>query len=98
MVQPAAPVAANAAPFAEVAVAESDDEPLFAPNHYDERRARGGFKGMFNRPRHPPAAARPSLPGRSSGGAQAALDTRAEVDAEENETLAIPTFLRRLAN
>ncbi|MDQ2861154.1 MAG: cell division protein FtsZ [Pseudomonadota bacterium] len=79
-------------------VAEAEDEPLFAANHYDERRPKGGWLSLFGRPR-PDSGGRPlSAPPRSAGGAQAALEPMEDHDAEEREDLEIPSFLRRLAN
>jgi cell division protein FtsZ len=79
------------------AVAEADDEPLFASPHYgDERRRKGGFLSLFGRPRNES----PQRPGtaRTGGGAQAALEPADEADDEVREDLEIPSFLRRLAN
>ena len=55
------------------AVAEADDEPLFASPHYgDERRRKGGFLSLFGRPRHESPQQRAGA-ARSGGGAQAAV-------------------------
>ena len=92
---PAAPVMRIVDP----AVADADDEPLFASPHYgDERRQKGGWLSLFGRPRQENAQ-RPA-PTRSSGGggAQAALEPQDDADVEDRDDLEIPSFLRRLAN
>ncbi|HVN01368.1 MAG TPA: cell division protein FtsZ [Caulobacteraceae bacterium] len=79
------------------AVADDDDEPLFAgaANHFadDRRQKGGGWLSIFGRPRHETPA--PAL--RSTGSAQPAAQP-AEAAAEEADDLEIPSFLRRLAN
>jgi cell division protein FtsZ len=80
------------------AVAEADDEPLFASPHYgDERRQKGGWLSLFGRPRHESPPHR-SAPTRSGGGAQAAADPLDDAETEDRDDLEIPSFLRRLAN
>ena len=80
------------------AVAEADDEPLFASPHYgDERRRKGGFLSLFGRPRHESPQQRAGA-ARSGGGAQAAVEPAEDADDEPREDLEIPSFLRRLAN
>jgi cell division protein FtsZ len=80
------------------AVAEKEDEPLFASPHYgDERRQKGGWLSLFGRPRHESPQQRPA-PARSGGGAQAALDPLDDAGIEDRDDLEIPSFLRRLAN
>jgi cell division protein FtsZ len=96
-----APVPANAQPIARIvdpSVAEEEDEPLFAPNHYEDRRQKGGWLSLFGRPR-PESGGRPaSIATRPTGGAQPAFDAMEDHEAEEREDLEIPSFLRRLAN
>ncbi len=86
---------------------EDDEEPLFPSTHYAEERRpqKGGFFSLFGgRPRHdaPPSSAtmssRPTTSSRPMGGAQPAMDLRQDPEAETNEDLEIPSFLRRLAN
>ncbi|MCI3135486.1 cell division protein FtsZ, partial [Phenylobacterium aquaticum] len=80
------------------AVADEDDEPLFGEPAYEDRRpARGGFLSLFgSRPRYdaPAPAARPA----ARGGAQPAEAHLEQEQAETQEDLEIPSFLRRLAN
>jgi len=85
------------------AVAEADDEPLFAPPTYEERKPRGGFLSLFGgRPRYdaPPAqATAPQMrPAPVRGGAQPVEAVAPEEEAQQGEDLEIPSFLRRLAN
>jgi len=85
------------------AVAEADDEPLFAAPAYEERRPRGGFLSIFgSRPRYdaPPQQAQAPAPRPSAvrGGAQPVEAAAPEEEAQQGEDLEIPSFLRRLAN
>jgi cell division protein FtsZ len=84
------------------AVAEADDEPLFAQPAYEERRPRGGFLSIFgSRPRYDapqPSAAPAPRPAVSRGGALPAEAAAPEEEAQHGEDLEIPSFLRRLAN
>ncbi|CAN7301654.1 cell division protein FtsZ [Phenylobacterium sp. LjRoot225] len=85
------------------AVAEADDEPLFAEPAYDNRRPRGGFLSLFGgRPRYEQAPAQQQAPApRASGVRGGALPIEAPApapEAEAGEDLEIPSFLRRLAN
>jgi len=82
------------------------DEPLFADTAFEPRKPRGGFLSIFGgRPRYdapaaPPAhapVARAPQPAPVRGGAQP-LEAAAPEEAEQNEDLEIPSFLRRLAN
>nr|MBP9755864.1 cell division protein FtsZ [Phenylobacterium sp.] len=80
-------------------VAEDDDEPLFADAVFEDRRPQrsGGFLSLFgSRPRYdaPAPAARPA----ARGGAQPAEAPAPQEQAEGQEDLEIPSFLRRLAN
>ena len=107
----AAPVAAQAPAkpvviqpvtrIVDPAVAEEEDEPLFAAPAYEERRPRGGFLSIFgSRPRYDapaPQAAQPR-PAASRGGAQPVEAALPEEDVQQGEDLEIPSFLRRLAN
>jgi len=82
-------------------VADEDDEPLFPTTHYTEERRpqKTGFFSLFGgRPRHdaPPAGA--TMSSRSMGGAQPAMELHEDPEADVNEDLEIPSFLRRLAN
>ncbi len=82
------------------------DEPLFAEPAYEPRRPRGGFLSIFGgRPRYEtpqaPAAQAPAprtAPAPSRGGAQPLEAAAPAEDADHNEDLEIPSFLRRLAN
>jgi cell division protein FtsZ len=86
------------------AVAEEEDEPLFAEPAYEPRRPRGGFLSIFGgRPRYEPAPApaqapAPRQPVAARGGAQPAEAPAQAEDFDQNEDLEIPSFLRRLAN
>ncbi|RAK66453.1 cell division protein FtsZ [Phenylobacterium kunshanense] len=107
------PVVAEAAPVAPVArivdpeVAEEGDAPLFAEPAFEPRKPRGGFLSIFGgRPRYdstPAAAPAPQPVARATaapvrGGAQP-LEAQLPADeADQNEDLEIPSFLRRLAN
>jgi cell division protein FtsZ len=88
------------------------DEPLFAEPAYEPRKPRGGFLSIFGgRPRYDAGApAAPSQPMAQAapaprpaaapvrGGAQP-LEAQLPADeADANEDLEIPSFLRRLAN
>jgi cell division protein FtsZ len=83
------------------AVAEVEDEPLFAQPVYEERRPRGGFLSIFgSRPRYdaPQPIAPPARPAASRGGALPAEAAAPEEEVQQGEDLEIPSFLRRLAN
>jgi cell division protein FtsZ len=84
------------------AVAESEDEPLFAQPAYEERRPRGGFLSIFgSRPRYDapqPQAAPAPRPAAVRGGALPVEAAAPEEEAQQGEDLEIPSFLRRLAN
>ncbi|MGI8841128.1 MAG: cell division protein FtsZ [Caulobacteraceae bacterium] len=97
----AAPAPSPAQPVARIvdpSVAEEEDEPLFAPNHYDERRQKGGWLSLFGRPRPESAPRSVATASRSAGGAQPAFEPLPDEEADEREDLEIPSFLRRLAN
>jgi len=97
----AAPTPTNVQPIARIvdpSVDQEEDEPLFAPNHYEDRRQKGGWLSLFGRPR-PESGGRPAaMATRSTGAAQPAFDPVEDHEAEEREDLEIPSFLRRLAN
>ncbi|HEX7758589.1 MAG TPA: cell division protein FtsZ [Caulobacteraceae bacterium] len=108
---PAAPVQVSAGPdiiqpvkrIVDPSVADEDDEeePLFPSTHYAEERRpqKGGFFSLFGgRPRQDAPAPGPTMSSRPMGGAQPAMDLRQDPEAETNEDLEIPSFLRRLAN
>jgi cell division protein FtsZ len=88
------------------AVAEPEDEPLFAAPAYEERKPRGGFLSIFGaRPRYDapqPQAATSSAPAPRSapvrGGALPVEAAAPEEEVQQGEDLEIPSFLRRLAN
>jgi cell division protein FtsZ len=89
------------------AVADAQDEPLFAAPTYEERRPRNGFLSIFgSRPRYdapqPPmasgAAAPRTAPAPSRGGALPVEAAAPEEETQQGEDLEIPSFLRRLAN
>jgi cell division protein FtsZ len=105
------PVVAKAEPvitqpvarIVDPAVAEADDEPLFAPPTYEERKPRGGFLSLFGgRPRYdaPPAREQAPAPRPAAvrGGAQPLEAPAPEEAVQQGEDLEIPSFLRRLAN
>jgi cell division protein FtsZ len=82
----------------EPSAGEEEDEPLFPPNHYDDRRQKGGWLSLFGRPR-PESAPRPAAASaRMTGGAQPAFEPLADDEPDEQGDLEIPSFLRRLAN
>ena len=81
-------------------VADEDDEPLFGETTFEDRRPQksGGFLSLFgSRPRYdaPAPAARPAA---SRGGALPAEAPMEQSQADGQEDLEIPSFLRRLAN
>ena len=92
-----APIVQPIARIVDPSVADEEDEPLFAPAHYDDRRQKGGWLSLFGRPREEAAGDRPAPP-RSAGGAQPVVESLEEHEAEERDDLEIPSFLRRLAN
>ena len=101
---PEPPPAHNVTRIVDPAVADDEDEPLFAEPAYEQRRPRGGFLSLFGgRPRYdaPAAAPAPSTGPRASAtrGGALPLETPAPApEAEVGEDLEIPSFLRRLAN
>jgi cell division protein FtsZ len=98
----AAQAAPNVTRIVDPAVAEADDEPLFAEPAYDARRPRGGFLSLFGgRPRYeqaPAQAPAPRASGGVRGGAQPMEAPAPAPEADAGEDLEIPSFLRRLAN
>jgi cell division protein FtsZ len=95
--------AAEPAPMTRIVdpmVADDEDEPLFGETSFEDRRPQksGGFLSLFgSRPRYdasPAPAARPA----SRGGAQPAEAPMEQTQADGQEDLEIPSFLRRLAN
>jgi cell division protein FtsZ len=101
---PIAPRAAEAAPMTRIVdpmVADDEDEPLFGETAFEDRRPQksGGFLSLFgSRPRYdaPAQAARPVATTR--GGAMPAEAPVEQAQADGQEDLEIPSFLRRLAN
>lgn len=104
LITPAAQAYVEQPPIARITdpmVADEDeDEPLFGETVFEDRRPQksGGFLSLFgSRPRYDaPAAPAPRAPARSS-----ALPVEAAApqgQAEGQEDLEIPSFLRRLAN
>jgi cell division protein FtsZ len=96
---PAPQISRPVARIVDPAVEDMEDEPMFAPHAYEDRRPqRGGFLSLFgSRQRYepaPPAARHPV----SRGGALPAETPAEEPLAEGGEDLEIPSFLRRLAN
>jgi len=96
-------ITAPVARIVDPAVAEADDEPLFAPPTYEERKPKGGFLSLFGgRPRYEPpppqAAPQQARPAPVRGGAQPVEAAAPEEAAQQAEDLEIPSFLRRLAN
>ena len=102
------PVSAPVARIVDPEAAEPGDErdePLFAESAFEPRKPRAGFLSIFGgRPRfetpQPPQVqpvARAPQPAPVRGGAQP-LEAAAPEEAEQNEDLEIPSFLRRLAN
>jgi len=94
-------IAAPVTRIVDPAVAEAEDEPLFAQPA--EPRPRGGFLSIFgSRPRYdapqPQAQAPRTAPAPSRGGAQPVEAAAPEEEAQQGEDLEIPSFLRRLAN
>jgi cell division protein FtsZ len=85
-------------------VEEHEEEPLFGETAFEDRRPqRGGFLSLFgSRPRYDAPAAQPAPAPRaaapSRGGALPAEQPASDPQAESQEDLEIPSFLRRLAN
>jgi cell division protein FtsZ len=83
---------------------EDAEEPLFGDAAFEDRRPqRSGFLSLFgSRPRYDAPASPAPQPTRqapaSRGGAQPAEQLEPEAQAENQEDLEIPSFLRRLAN
>jgi cell division protein FtsZ len=100
---PAAPAVAASKPAVKLivdpSVDEENDEPLFPHRTYDDRRQKGGWLSMFNRPprQDPPAQTR-TAPPRQTSSAQMAPEHHEDEEAREPADLEIPSFLRRLAN
>ncbi len=97
---PAAPQPTVISRIVDPSVADDDDEPLFGEADFEDRRPQrsGGFLSLFgSRPRYeaPAPAARPAA---ARGGAQPAEAQAHQEQAESQEDLEIPSFLRRLAN
>ncbi|TAL38134.1 cell division protein FtsZ [Phenylobacterium sp.] len=101
-----APAPAPVTRIVDPEAAEPGDEPLFADSAFEPRKPRGGFLSIFGgRPRFeapqpapaPAPAARATQPAPVRGGAQP-LEAAAPEEADQNEDLEIPSFLRRLAN
>jgi cell division protein FtsZ len=82
-------------------VAEDEDEPLFGETSFEDRRPQksGGFLSLFgSRPRYD-APAQPARPvATTRGGALPAEAPMEQTQADGQEDLEIPSFLRRLAN
>ncbi|HEX5379384.1 MAG TPA: cell division protein FtsZ [Phenylobacterium sp.] len=102
--QPVAARAPEPAPITRIVdpmVADDDDEPLFGETSFEDRRPQksGGFLSLFgNRPRYD-APAQPARPAAASrGGALPAEAPMEQTQADSQEDLEIPSFLRRLAN
>jgi cell division protein FtsZ len=106
-----APVAAAPAPEPQIIrpmtkivdpAVEDAEEPLFGDAAFEDRRPqRSGFLSLFgSRPRYdaPPAAPPVRQAPASRGGAQPVEQVEPEAQAESQEDLEIPSFLRRLAN
>ncbi|WP_430425276.1 cell division protein FtsZ [Phenylobacterium sp.] len=101
-----APAPAPVSRIVDPAAAEPGDEPLFADSAFEPRKPRGGFLSIFGgRPRFeapqpapaPAPVARAPQPAPVRGGAQP-LEAAQPEEADQNEDLEIPSFLRRLAN
>ncbi|HYE47561.1 MAG TPA: cell division protein FtsZ [Caulobacter sp.] len=99
-------IAEPIAKIVDPSVEELEEEPLFPSSYQEPRKPRGGFLSLFGgRPRYEaqpaPAPAPASRPAASAGGAATAAAQPAATPVEEadaNEDLEIPSFLRRLAN
>ena len=81
-------------------VEDEDDEPLFGESVFEERRPQksGGFLSLFgSRPRYDAPAPAPRAAA-TRGGALPMEAPMEEAQAEGQEDLEIPSFLRRLAN
>ena len=82
-------------------VAEDDDGPLFGETVFEDRRPQktGGFLSLFgSRPRYDAPAAPASRPAAVRGSAQPMEAPASQAQADAQEDLEIPYFLRRLAN
>jgi cell division protein FtsZ len=101
------PVAARApepAPVTRIVdpmVADDEDEPLFGEAAFEDRRPQksGGFLSLFgSRPRYDAPAPQAARPAASRGGALPQEAPMEQGQADGQEDLEIPSFLRRLAN
>ncbi|MBR7620522.1 cell division protein FtsZ [Phenylobacterium sp. 20VBR1] len=100
-VQPPQPAPAPMTRIVDPAVAEDEDEPLFTDAAFEDRRPQrgGGFLSLFgSRPRYDAPAPAPAARTAARGGAQPAEAPAPQEQAEGQEDLEIPSFLRRLAN
>jgi len=99
-VQAAAPTPPPMTRIVDPMVAEDEDEPLFGETVFEDRRPQksGGFLSLFgNRARYEAPAPAPRAAA-SRGGALPAEAPMEHEQAETQEDLEIPSFLRRLAN
>jgi cell division protein FtsZ len=84
------------------AVAEEEDEPLFADSNFggERREQKGGWLSLFGgRPRYEPQPmSHPAPQQRAVAGGRPAPLAAEEAQPEESDDLEIPSFLRRLAN
>ncbi|MDP3854295.1 cell division protein FtsZ [Phenylobacterium sp.] len=102
---PSAPEAQIVRPMTKIvdpSVEEHEEEPLFGEAAFEDRRPqRTGFLSLFgSRPRYdaPAPAPQAARPAASRGGALPVEQPVQEAQAESQEDLEIPSFLRRLAN
>jgi cell division protein FtsZ len=104
LITPAAQTYVEPAPIGRIVdpmvADEEEDEPLFGEAVFEDRRPQksGGFLSLFgSRPRYDaPAAPAPRAPAR--GSALPVESAAPQGQAESQEDLEIPSFLRRLAN
>jgi len=104
LITPAAETYVEPAPIGRIVdpmvADEEEDEPLFGETVFEDRRPQksGGFLSLFgSRPRYdaPPATA-PRAPARGSALPVESAAPQSQADSQED--LEIPSFLRRLAN
>ncbi|WP_421930945.1 cell division protein FtsZ [Phenylobacterium sp.] len=104
IIQAAAPQPATPPPMTRIvdpSVADEEDEPLFTDAAFEDRRPQrsGGFLSLFgSRPRYDAPAPAPAARPAARGGAQPAEAPAPQEQADSQEDLEIPSFLRRLAN
>ena len=105
LITPAAQTYAEPAPISRIVdpmvADEEEDEPLFGETVFEDRRPQksGGFLSLFgSRPRYDAPAAAPAPRAPARGSALPVESAAPQSQADSQEDLEIPSFLRRLAN